>query len=35
MSYGNKEYQVNAIEQLVKSVSELLAKDANNKVCVF
>jgi type III restriction enzyme len=35
MSYGNKEYQVNAIGQLVKSVSELLAKDANNKVCVF
>ena len=35
MSYGNKEYQVNAIEQLVKSVSELLAKDTNNKVCVF
>ena len=35
MSYGNKEYQVNAIEQLVKSVSELLAKDASNKVCVF
>ncbi|MBK8873665.1 MAG: hypothetical protein IPN13_06985, partial [Bacteroidetes bacterium] len=24
MSYGNKEYQVNAIGQLVKSVSELL-----------
>lgn len=35
MSYGNKEYQVNAIGQLVKSVSELLAKDATNKVCVF
>jgi type III restriction enzyme len=35
MSYGNKEYQVNAIEQLVKSVSELLDKDASNKVCVF
>ena len=35
MSYGNKEYQVNAIGQLVKSVSELLAKDASNKVCVF
>ena len=35
MSYGNKEYQVKAIGQLVKSVSELLAKDASNKVCVF
>lgn len=35
MSYGNKEYQVNAIGQLVKSVSELLAKDASNKICVF
>ena len=35
MSYGNKEYQVSAIEQLVKSVSELLDKDASNKVCVF
>jgi type III restriction enzyme len=35
MSYGNKQYQVNAIEQLVKSVSELLDKDASNKVCVF
>ena len=35
MSYGSKEYQVNAIGQLVKSVSELLAKDASNKVCVF
>lgn len=35
MSYGNKEYQVNAIGQLVKSVSELLAKEAINKVCVF
>lgn len=35
MSYGNKKYQVNAIGQLVKSVSELLAKDTNNKVCVF
>jgi len=35
MSYGNKEYQVNAIGQLVKSVCELLAKDASNKVCVF
>ena len=35
MLYGNKEYQVNAIGQLVKSVSELLVKDASNKVCVF
>lgn len=35
MSYGNKEYQVTAIGQLVKSFSELLAKDASNKVCVF
>lgn len=35
MLYGNKEYQVNAIGNLVKSVSELLAKDASNKVCVF
>lgn len=35
MTCGTKEYQVNAIGQLVKSVSELLAKDTNNKVCVF
>jgi len=35
MTYGTKEYQVNAIGQLVKSVSELLVKDTNNKVCVF
>lgn len=35
MSYGNKVYQVTAIGQLVKAVSELLAKDASNKVCVF
>lgn len=35
MSYENKEYQVNAIGQLVKSISELLAKNAGNKVCVF
>ena len=35
MAYENKEYQINAIEQLVKSVSELLSKDSDNKVCVF
>lgn len=35
MVYATKEYQVNAIGQLVKSVSELLSKDASNKVCVF
>lgn len=35
MTYGSKEYQLTAIEQLVKSVSELLAKEASNKVCVF
>lgn len=35
MTYGSKEYQVIAIEQLIKSVSELLVKDASNKVCVF
>lgn len=35
MSYESKEYQENAIGQLVKSVSELLTKDASNKVCVF
>lgn len=35
MTYETKEYQVNAIEQLVKSVAELLAKDGSNKVCVF
>ena len=35
MTIRLKEYQVNAVEQLVKSVSELLAKDASNKVCVF
>lgn len=35
MTIGIKEYQENAIEQLVKSVSDLLIKDASNKVCVF
>ncbi|HUM50319.1 MAG TPA: DEAD/DEAH box helicase family protein [Chitinophagales bacterium] len=35
MTIGLKEFQETAIEQLVKSVSELLAKDASNKVCVF
>lgn len=35
MIYSNKDYQVTAIDQLVKSVSELLAKNATNKVCVF
>lgn len=32
MTIGIKEYQENAIEQLVKSVSDLLIKDASNKV---
>lgn len=35
MTYQNKEYQKNAVDQLVKSVAELLVKDAENKVCVF
>jgi type III restriction enzyme len=35
MTIGLKEYQETAIGQLVKSVSELFAKDASNKVCVF
>ncbi|MDD2798629.1 MAG: DEAD/DEAH box helicase family protein [Bacteroidales bacterium] len=35
MTIGLKDYQDTAIGQLVKSVSELLAKDASNKVCVF
>lgn len=35
MIYSNKEYQLNAIEELVKSVSDLLIKDVSNKVCVF
>ena len=35
MSYGSKEYQVIAITDLVKSITELLAKDTTNKVCVF
>jgi len=35
MSYGTKIYQLNAIEQLVKSISELLVQNAPNKVCVF
>jgi type III restriction enzyme len=35
MTIEVKEYQENAIGQLVKSVSELLAKDFSNKVCVF
>jgi len=35
MTYGNKDYQVTAISQLIKSVVELLPKDAKNKVCVF
>ncbi len=35
MTYSNIGYQVNAIEKLVKAVSELLVKDARDKVCVF
>lgn len=35
MLYSNKEYQVKAIDQLVKATCDLLAKDAENKVCVF
>lgn len=35
MTIDLKKYQENAIGQLVKSVSELLAKDSGNKVCVF
>lgn len=35
MSYGNKKFQLNAIDELLKSVSDLLVKDTNNKVCVF
>lgn len=35
MSYGNKEYQENAIGQLVKSITALLANNADNKVCIF
>lgn len=35
MLYSNKEYQVKAIDQLVKATSDLLQKDAENKVCVF
>ena len=30
-----KEYQDIAVNELVKSVSDLLVKDASNKVCVF
>jgi type III restriction enzyme len=35
MAYGEKDYQLKAIAELVKSVSDLLSKDTNNKVCVF
>lgn len=35
MTLEIKQYQENTIGQLVKSVSDLLAKDASNKVCVF
>jgi hypothetical protein len=35
MSYGNKVYQVTAIGQLVKAVSELLAKDASTYVSLL
>lgn len=35
MTLSYKEYQETAIQQLVKSISDLLPKSANNKVCVF
>ena len=35
MTITYKEYQENAIEQLVKSISDLIPNDATNKVCVF
>jgi type III restriction enzyme len=35
MTYGNKDYQVTAIEQLIAATTQLLAKDASDKVCVF
>ena len=35
MNYGIKEYQVKAIDELVKSVSELLPKTAKDKICIF
>lgn len=35
MTYSNKDYQVTAIDQLIKATTELLTKDAKDKVCVF
>ena len=35
MNINLKTYQENAVNELIKSVSDLLAKDAANKVCVF
>lgn len=35
MSYGNKEYQVKAIGELIKSVSQLIVNTTKDKVCVF
>jgi len=35
MTYENKDFQVAAIEQLIAATTQLLAKDASNKVCVF
>lgn len=35
MNINLKEYQENAVNELIKSVSDLLEKDAANKVCVF
>lgn len=35
MTYGNKDYQITAIEQLITGITQLLAKDARDKVCVF
>ena len=35
MAITYKEYQENAINQLVKSVSDLMTIDARKKICVF
>ena len=35
MKYESKDYQIQAIEDLIKSISDLLSKDDNEKVCVF
>jgi len=35
MTLSYKEYQETAIDELVKSISDLMTNSAKNKVCVF